>query len=66
MEFPRQEYWSGLPFPSPGNLLTQGSNLHLLHWQLDSLPLNHQGSLIIQLTQLRPLCHLSVVLFPYM
>ena len=20
MEFPRQEYWSGLPFPSPGNL----------------------------------------------
>ena len=24
MEFPRQEYWSGLPFPSPGvrNMLT--------------------------------------------
>ena len=22
----------------------QGSNLHLLHWQEDSLPLNHQGS----------------------
>ena len=21
MEFPRQEYWSGLPFPSPGNLV---------------------------------------------
>ena len=21
MEFPRQEYWSGLPFPSPGDLL---------------------------------------------
>ena len=20
MEFPRQEYWSGLPFPSPGDL----------------------------------------------
>ena len=20
MGFPRQEYWSGLPFPSPGNL----------------------------------------------
>ena len=20
MRFPRQEYWSGLPFPSPGNL----------------------------------------------
>ena len=24
MGFPRQEYWSGLPFPSPGNLPTAG------------------------------------------
>ena len=24
MGFPRQEYWSGLPFPSPGNLPKQG------------------------------------------
>ena len=24
MEFSRQEYWSGLPFPSPGNLLNLG------------------------------------------
>ena len=24
MEFPRQEYWSGLPFPSPGNLPDPG------------------------------------------
>ena len=23
---------------------TQGSNLHLLHWQMDSLPLNHLGN----------------------
>ena len=33
MGFSRQEYWSGLPFTSPGCLLTQGLNLHLLHWQ---------------------------------
>ena len=33
MGFSRQEYWSGLPFPSPGIFLTQGSNLHLL-WLL--------------------------------
>ena len=36
MGFSRQEYWSGLPFPPPGDLLTQGSNphlLHLLYWQ---------------------------------
>ena len=40
--FPRQEYWSGLPFPSPRDFLIQGSNLSLLHWQEDSLPLSHQ------------------------
>ena len=31
MGFLKQEYWSGLPFPSPGDLLS------LLHWQVDSL-----------------------------
>ena len=36
MGFSRQEYWSGLSCPSPGDLLTQGSNPHLLHWQADS------------------------------
>ena len=24
MEFSRQEYWSGFPFPSPGNILDPG------------------------------------------
>ena len=41
MGSPRQEYWSGLPFPPPGIFLTQGSNLCLLHWQMHPLPLNH-------------------------
>ena len=27
-----------------GIFLDQGSNLKLLHWQVDSLPLSHQGS----------------------
>ena len=27
MEFPRQEYWSGLPFPSPGDLPDLGIKL---------------------------------------
>ena len=27
IEFPRQEYWSGLPFPSPGNLPIPGIEL---------------------------------------
>ena len=42
VRFSRQEYWSGLPSPPPGDLLTQGSNPHLLcllHWQAGSLPL---------------------------
>ena len=29
--FFRQEYWSGFPFPSPGDLLTQGLNPYLLN-----------------------------------
>ena len=42
MEFFRQEYCSGLPFPPKRwNLYL----LHLLHWQVDSLPLGHLGSL---------------------
>ena len=35
--FSRQEYWSGLPFPSPGDLPTQESNLDLLHWSYQML-----------------------------
>ena len=42
--FPRQEYWSGLLFPSSGALPGPGLSSCLLHWQVDSLPLSHQGS----------------------
>ena len=44
MGFLRQEYWSGLPFPSPGDL----PNLGIEPWspalEVDSLPLSHWGS----------------------
>ena len=30
MRFPRQEYWSGLPFPPPGDLLAPGIEPTLL------------------------------------
>ena len=33
MGFSRQEYWSGLAFPSPGDLPNAGSNPHLLNLQ---------------------------------
>ena len=31
-----------------GIFQTQGSNLHLLHWHVDSLPLSHLGSLTLR------------------
>ena len=64
MEFPKQEYWSELPFPPPEDI----SNPDLLHWLSDSLPLSDLGSI-------RPLFfkffHFSVVLvvispFPFL
>ena len=42
MGFCRQEYWSGLPCPPPGDIPNQGSNLRclcLLHWQAGSVSL---------------------------
>ena len=42
--FPRQEYWSGLSFPSPGDLHKPGIEVTSLVLQADSLPLSHQGS----------------------
>ena len=47
MGFSRQEYWSGLSFPSPGDLPDPEIELHLLrllHWQVGSLPLSRLGS----------------------
>ena len=45
MGFPRQEYWSGLPFPSPGDLADPGIKPMSPELQTDSLPQSHQGSL---------------------
>ena len=36
--FSRQEYWSGLPFPSPGDLPDPGIETMSLALQADSLP----------------------------
>ena len=46
MGFCRQEYWSGLPFPSPGGLPSPGIvlNLGLLHCRQMLYHLSHQGS----------------------
>ena len=43
MGFSRQEYWSGLPFPSPGDLPDPGIEPRSLALQADSLPTELQG-----------------------
>ena len=43
MGFSRQEHWVAI-FLFEGIFPTQESNPCLLHWQVDSLPLSHQGS----------------------
>ena len=43
--FSRQEYWSGLPFPSQGIFLTQGSNSGFLNCRQSLYYLSHQASI---------------------
>jgi len=45
MGFPRQEYWSGLPFPSPGDLPHPGIKPGSPPLQADSLPTDPSGKL---------------------
>ena len=45
MESSRQEYWSGLPFLSPGDLPDPGIKSGSPALQADALRLSHQGSL---------------------
>ena len=47
MEFSRQEYWSGLPFPSPGDLPDPGIELGSLALQADVLPSEPPGKPLI-------------------
>ena len=49
MGFPREKYWSELPFPSPGDLPDPGINC-LLHSQADSLPAEPPGKPLYLLT----------------
>ena len=42
-DFPGKDIGMGCHFLLQGIFLTQGSNLCLLHWQADSLPLSHLG-----------------------
>ena len=46
--FPRQEYWSGLPFPSPGDLSNSGIKPRSPALQTDSLPSEPPGKPFLQ------------------
>ena len=49
MEFSRQEHWSGLPCPPPGDLSDPGidpASPVSPTEQADSIPLTHEGSLL--------------------
>ena len=43
MEFSRPEYWSGQPFPSPGDLPNPGIEPRYPALQMDSLPAEPPG-----------------------
>ena len=49
MGFSRQEYWSGLPFPSPGDLPNTGIEPRSPALQADSLPTLLRGKPIMYL-----------------
>ena len=63
MGFSRQEYWSGLFFPSPWVLPSPGvepTSLRLLHWPLDSSLLHHLES--SHSSPYSPICMFSLIL----
>ena len=43
MEFSRQEYWTGLPFPSPGDIPNAGMEPRSPALQADALPSEPPG-----------------------
>ena len=46
MGFSRQEYWSGLPFPSPGDLPNPGIEPRSPALQVDALPSESESMMI--------------------
>ena len=63
MGFSRQEYWSGLPFPSPGDLPNPGVEPGSRASQADSLPSEPKGlDVIINRTSIPPKNEDSLVL----
>ena len=58
MKFSRPEYWSGQPFPSPGDLPNPGIEPRSPALQADSLPVEPQGKPHMQVK----ICSLDILL----
>ena len=65
MEFSRPEYWSGLPFPSPGDLPNPGIEPRSPALQNDCLPSEPYilGYIIILITSLYYICENFEIIF---
>ena len=61
MGFPRQEYWSWLPFPSPGDLPDPGIESRSPALQVDSLPSELPGEICCWY---REILFLNIDLYP--
>ena len=69
MGFSRQEYWSGLPCPPPGNLpdpVIKPTSLCLLYRQVCSLPLAPPGNPMYTCVYVRIGVHVCVYVHVYM
>ena len=67
--FSRQEYWSGLPFPSPGDLPDPGIELGSPALQADSLLSESQGLFVLSIClQIIPekffICYPQIIYLP--
>ena len=51
MEFSRQKYWSGLPFPSPGDLPNPGMESGFPELWADPLPSEPPGKLKVPVNE---------------
>ena len=65
MKFSRQEYWSGLPFPSPRDLTNPGIKPGSPASQTDTLPSSHQGHPKISISSVQSLSRVRLLVTPW-